>query len=228
MNEIAIAKKVEKEITTKTNILLGKVSSLDIKSIEDRDKMTSHIGDAKSGIKLVNTVLKDLNKSTKDARQSFLKLQSNLMSPFEEARYIGEKKLKKWLIDDEARRVKAQKEIDDKADADRLKEEQRVEKAQAKAESKGKVSSAKEKFIPQTTVTKQEAPEKSSFIDNWKCGEITDKMAILKQVISGTLPLSTVDINMPTMNKLAKVHEKEDAFLGVKFVNDPTIVNRQK
>jgi len=227
--EISIPEILMVAIDKNSTEILSKVNSLEIKNIDDENMMLSFMLSAKKSIKnLKEVVLGELNKVTKEDRKKYLKLESNLISPYQEIAYNGDIKLKKWLDDKEAKRIGDQKIADDKAEADRKKEEERVAKCQSKAEAKGKVSTASERVVPDIILKKKEATTKgASYIDKW-FAVVTDPKAVLEEVLAGRLPITVVEFKMPILNNLAKAHQCESAYKGVVFKKTQTITQRTK
>lgn len=73
---------------------------------------------------------------------------------------------------------------------------------------------------PRVQVSKPETSGLMTQQDNWKA-EVTNKMEVVRQVVSGVLPEELIEVRLPEANKLAALYKFTKKFEGLKFYNEP-------
>jgi hypothetical protein len=123
------------------------------------------------------------------------------------------------------------REIEAKAQEAARKDRERLEAQAAKAAAKGKEErSAALQAAAAAVVAPMIAPTTPkvagiSMRTSYRA-EVIDKMALVKAVAAGIVPLTAIDANMPFLNNQARAMKDELAYPGVKVVQETALASR--
>jgi hypothetical protein len=126
---------------------------------------------------------------------------------------------------------RAAREAQAKLDAEARKQQEKLMVRAEKAAESGKEEKAHELAMQAASVV---APVVAANVDkaqgistrqNWKA-EVTDKMALVQAVAAGKLPISMLDVNMTSLNAIAKATKGEVEYPGVRFYPETVVSAR--
>lgn len=167
--------------------------------------------------KKINAYWEDPIKKAFDAHRALTAKRGEMLKPVQDRKKILRGKISAYLTEQERIRKEEQR----KADEERRKREEaeraKLEARAAKAEEKGKTEKAEELrekaadvYVPPVVV--QAEVEKTTRIETGTVSQkkdirvtVTDPMAIVKAVASGTLPIGVVSINESKLKAAIKL-----------------------
>lgn len=129
-----------------------------------------------------------------------------------------------FRIAQENERIARERELQEQARLEEEKQKKALDKKIEKAIINGdlnKVEELKEKkediYIAVPVLATQDLKVEGLQIRKRWTAEVTDLMALVKAIANGQVPISAVDANMPTLNKMALVNKDTMPVPGVKF-----------
>lgn len=169
-----------------------------------------------------------MKKAAKAAHQAICDKESDAIDLLKEAeKSILNPAMSKYLMDEENKRIEAQRKAD--AEKRRLEEEARLAEAIA-AESEGKKDEAEvilntPQPIAPTIIAE---PEKVAGIHGrevWKA-QVINLRELIKGILEGKVPITAVEADMTVIGQAARSHKNELNWPGVRTWPEKTIVGR--
>lgn len=167
---------------------------------------------------------KELTKPLNDLKQKWVDFFRPALDSLKEAEGIYKSSINNYLTEQERIRVAKQRELEQAA----AKERARLEDEAKKLRESGKQEEANNLEAVRSLVTPSVVPITTKSVagisqaETWKA-EVVDKAAFIKAVAEGLVSPDLVEINMPSLNKMAVALKDSLNIPGVKAVSSKTI-----
>lgn len=210
----------EIELEHEVAIIDGQIGALVIQDQETYEIAGESVVAIDSLIKKVKEYWEEPIKKAHEVHKALTKKRAEMFNPLQEKRSQLNRKISVYLTEQERARKEEQRKLDEKRKREEDAERKKLEARAANAEEKGKDEKAaalREKaedvYVPPVVakpVEKTTRTEGATITAKKDVEiEILDEKAVLKHVISGTLPISVVSISLPKLKQAIKMHQIE-------------------
>jgi len=214
-------------LVNEATTLLDQAKAYTIQNCDQLKTAAAELSKIKAKAKELDDQRKRMTKPLDDSKKEIMDFFRAPLDFLADAESI----LKRAIAGYQEAQERAAREAQAKLDAEARKQQERFLARAEKAEESGKVEKAQELAIQAANTV---APviaanvakaEGISSRKNWKA-EVTDKLALVQAVAAGKLPISMLDVNMTSLNAIAKATKGEVEYPGVRFYHETVVSAR--
>lgn len=199
-----------------SSLVLKVAERMEIASPADYRWAADELRQVKTKMKELDSDRRKITSKLDAAKKSIMDLFREPLQFLADAETVIKRKMLAWQQEEERKR----REAEALARENQRKEQERLQAQAKKAEQRGKVEQAEalRQQADATPAIAPPAPQKVAGLsarEDWEA-EVVDKMALVKAVAAGKVPIEALDVNMPLLNKMARALKQSLAWDGVK------------